>query len=116
QPSVVRNRLKESLARVLDAHQAAGSTPPGPRTVNKPRPTTAARGRGRADRKEYDITHHTEGIPTAIVDLFERLDEFARGLGPDVTRRIRKQYVGYFGGEKGKSFCTMETQRRRIIV
>jgi predicted transport protein len=116
QPSVPRDRLKESLARVLDAQQVSRSPRLGPRPVHKPRPTSAARGRGRADRKEYDVSHHMKGIPTGIVDFFEQLDEFARGLGPDVTRRIRKQYVGYFGGEKGKSFCTMETQRRRIIV
>lgn len=65
-------------------------------------------------RKEYPLDHHLAGKPAAIVDLFEQVDEFGRSLGPDVSRRIRKQYVGYFAGKR--SFCTTEVQRRRLLI
>lgn len=35
-------------------------------------------------------------------------------LGADVTRRIRKQYIGYFRGKK--SFFTAEVQQRRVLI
>lgn len=49
-----------------------------------------------------------------MVDLFEQIDEFARGLGADVSRRIRKFYVGFFVGKR--SFYTVEIQRQRVTV
>lgn len=35
-------------------------------------------------------------------------------LGPTVTRRIRKQYLGYFAAKR--SFFTVEVQRLRLII
>ena len=35
-------------------------------------------------------------------------------FGADVSRRIRKLYVGYFAGKR--SFFTVEVQRQRLIV
>lgn len=60
------------------------------------------------------MDHHLAGKPAAIIDLFEQFDEFARSLGANVSRRIRKQYLGYFSGKR--SFCTIELQRQRAIV
>jgi predicted transport protein len=36
------------------------------------------------------------------------------GLGPDITRRPTKMYIGYFVGKK--SFCTVELQKAKIWV
>jgi len=108
-PSVTPDQLKQSLARVLDAGQV---TTVGKGSVPPPEPSATPGGKG----KEYKLEHHTIGIPAAIVDLFEQLDEFGRGLGPDVSRRIRKQYIGSFGGPKGRSFFTVELKRQRVLI
>ena len=57
---------------------------------------------------------HTAGKPTLIVELFEQVDAFAVNLGPDVSRRARKFYVGYFAGKR--SFFTAELQKTRVWV
>lgn len=111
-PSVTSDHLKESLARVLDA---ASVTKAKKQRGHSPPPKTAVAPVGKTG-KEFALDHHTHGIPAAIVDLFEQIDEFARGLGPDVSRRIRKQYIGYFGGPKGHSFFTVELKRQRALV
>lgn len=111
-PEVADERLKESIARVFDSQiGAATEKRTGPRPA-APAPLTAKPAAG--DKQEYPLSHHVEGKPIAIVDLFERLDEYGRSLGADVSRRIRKQYIGYFRGKK--SFFTLEVQRQRIIV
>ena len=35
-------------------------------------------------------------------------------LGADVTRRIRKQYIGYFRAKR--SFFTVELQKQRTLI
>jgi predicted transport protein len=64
--------------------------------------------------KELSLDHHVGAKPAAMVDLFEQIDEFGRSLGADVSRRIRKFYVGYFAGKR--SFFTVEVQRQRLIL
>ena len=41
-------------------------------------------------------------------------DEFGRSLGADVSRRVRKYYIGYFAGKR--SFFTIEVQRQRLVL
>lgn len=108
-PVVSAERLQESLARILDVEQGASApTPVGPggsaKQAKKPGPTG----------KDYSLSHHLSGKPAAVVDLFEQVDEFARSLGADVSRRIRKFYVGYFAGKR--SFCTVEVQRQGLLI
>jgi predicted transport protein len=105
-PPVPSERLQESLARILDVGE--GTKPAiekkAPKAPSGPAPS----------KKEFVLDHHLGGKPAAIVDLFEQIDEFGRSLGPDVSRRIRKFYVGYFAGKR--SFFTSEVQRQRVIV
>jgi hypothetical protein len=110
-PAVARDRITESLSRVLNG-QIGRADPTGPQP--RPRPDPATRARSRKGPAEYPIGHHLDGKPAVIVDIFERLDEYGRSLGPDVTCRVRKQYVGYFKGKK--SFFSQELQRQRVIV
>jgi predicted transport protein len=42
------------------------------------------------------------------------VNSFAMALGGDVTRRVRKFYIGYFRGKR--SFFTIEVQLQRCIV
>jgi predicted transport protein len=111
-PPIAPDRLRESLARILDVADRGGPVVPA---SGLPAATTTASGKAKpTGPKEYPLGHHLDGKPAAIVDLFEQVDEYARSLGSDVSRRVRKQYVGYFRGKR--SFCTVELQRQRAIV
>jgi predicted transport protein len=109
-PEIARAKLAESLARVLDAESVAAPTP-NMVPVHKPKPPA---GKPPGSGKEYPLDHHLGGKPAVIVDAFEQLDQFGREIGADVSRRIRKQYVGYFAGKR--SFFTIEVQRQRLLV
>jgi predicted transport protein len=107
-PSVPRDKLRESLARILDGQQAPSPSPlvAPPKRTPKARPPTGA-------RKTRTVEDHTGGKPAVIVDLFEQLDEYARSMAADVERRILKLYIGYY---VGKAFFTVELRRQRLFV
>ena len=109
-PAVSAASLKESLIRILDVGKG-GASPVPTAAGQKPKasPPAPAKQKG-----EYTLEHHLGGKPSAMVDLFEQVDEFGRSLGPGVSRRLRKQYVGYFAGKR--SFFTVEVQRLRLIL
>jgi len=105
-PEISTAKLGESLSRVLDAESLEAPKSNSGSSAQKPKPP--------ASGKEYLLEHHLAGKPAVIVDSFEQLDQFGRELGADVSRRIRKQYVGYFAGRK--SFFTIEVQRQRVLL
>ena len=116
-PEVSAEALQESLARVLDVAAIAAPGRAESRGSKGKVPGAGAKGKFAGKAKEFHLSHHLGNLPAGITDRFEQVDEFIRGLGPDVSRRIRKQYIGYFGGKgKPRSFCTVETQRRRILI
>ena len=110
-PDVQDETIRRSLGRVLDFNlpvETDDRSKPSKRTKATVGPPTPPRG------QEYELEHHLGGKSALIRELFEELDKFAFTLGPDVARRVRKQYVGYFRGKR--SFFTAETQKQRIIV
>jgi predicted transport protein len=110
-PPIQAETIRRSLARVLDFKlpaQAGDTSQPRKSTKKAVGPPAPPKG------QEYELDHHLGGKSALIRELFEELDKFAFTLGPDVSRRIRKQYVGYFRGKR--SFFTAETQKQRIIV
>jgi predicted transport protein len=110
-PDVQPEAIRRSLARVLDFKLPAQTgVTPQPRKSQKAVVGPSAPPKG----QEYELDHHLAGKSALIRELFEELDKFAATLGPDVSRRVRKQYVGYFRGKR--SFFTAETQKQRIIV
>ncbi len=116
-PEVSPEALEESLARVLDVASVAAPARAGGGGSRGKTPKATGKGKFASKGKEFDLSHHLGNLPAGITDRFEQVDEFIRGLGPDVSRRIRKQYIGYFGGKgKPRSFCTVETQRRRLLI
>lgn len=107
-PEISREKVAESLLRVLDAEPMSA---PVPTSTPKSKPPSGKPPRG---GKEYPLDHHLAGKPAAIDDLFEQLDQIGRELGADVTRRVRKWYVGYYAGKR--SFFTIEVQRQRLLL
>lgn len=113
-PPVHVEALKRSLARIFDAPEpssppsarrggrakSAGSPPAGP-----PEPPK---------RQEYPLEHHLGNKGALIGELFNEVNSVGTALGADVTRRIRKHYVGYFRGKR--SFFTVELQKQRVVV
>ena len=112
-PAMTPQQLKAGLARVLGS--AGGSTTSGPlvgtATPHQPKPLPGGKP---TVATVYDVKFHTEKRPAAIGDLFEQLNSLALGLGADVSRRVKKVYIGYFVGKK--SFFTAELQKAKILV
>ena len=111
-PGVSAEALRRSLARILDA-----PTPP------TPAPTEVSAGKAAASPpgppappkgQEYDLEHHLGNKSALIKELFDEVNAFGISLGGDVTRRIRKIYIGYFRGKR--SFFTIELQHQRALI
>jgi predicted transport protein len=110
-PVVPPGALHRSLARVLDA--SVPSPPMGPTPLGPPKPPVGPPGPAKSH--EYDLeAQHLANKSSLIRELWEDLDKYALSLGSDVTRRVRKYYVGYFRGKR--SFCTIEIQKGRLLV
>ncbi|MDP9225290.1 MAG: DUF5655 domain-containing protein [Actinomycetota bacterium] len=110
-PTVPEQVLHRSLTRVLDAQASpAQEKGPSPSDQVKQAVGPAAPPKGR----EYELSHHLGSKSSLVRELWEAIDGHASSLGSDVTRRIRKQYIGYFRGKK--SFCTAEIQKSRVLV
>ncbi len=110
-PAVSDQALHRSLARVLDAPTANSSREAAPTAKNKDKPigpATPPKG------EEYALDHHLGNKSSLVRELWEAIDSFAASLGPDVTRRVRKLYIGYFRGKR--SFCTTEVQKGRVLL
>lgn len=99
--------LTRSLRRVLDAESAPPRPPAAPPSAPVGPPTPPA-------GTEYSLDRHLGNKGALINELFQEVNSFGLGLGGDVTRRIRKQYIGYFRGRR--SFFTAELQQQRIII
>jgi predicted transport protein len=110
-PSVPEEALRRSLNRILDGDEAKTAVP-GHATSTPP--PSAAVVPGPAKAAEYALDHHLGGKSSLVRELFESVDNLTEGLGADVSRRVRKQYIGYFRGKH--SFFTVEIQRSRVLV
>jgi predicted transport protein len=107
-PNVQPDAIRRSLARILDFKLPADASPPSSGKQSAVGPSTPS------NAQEYELDHHLDGKSALIRELFEELDKYAFTLGPDVSRRVRKHYVGYFRGKR--SFFTVEMQKQRIVV
>lgn len=110
-PSVPNDALHRSLVRVLDASAPPAIGTPSPATAPKKTPVGPPEPpRGH----EYDLDYHLANKSSLVRELWEAVDNYASSLGGDVTRRVRKQYIGYFRGMR--SFITTEVQKGRVLV
>ncbi|GAB3487832.1 DUF5655 domain-containing protein [Flexivirga lutea] len=111
-PSVPVDGLRRSLERILDGRQAS---PTNEGRLEQHGKRTASSGPvGPRKGQEYPLDHHFSRKSSLIRELWEALDSFGESLGADVTRRVRKQYIGYYRGKR--SFFTAEVQKGRVLV
>ena len=65
-------------------------------------------------RAEHPLADHLAGKPAAIVELFDRLDEYGCSFGDDAMRRVGEHQVAYL---RGRQLCfTLELQHHRIVM
>jgi hypothetical protein len=110
-PGVPDDALKRSLARIFDAPVPAAAAPSHAAVAAKPAatpPGPPAPPKG----QEYGLDHHLGNKSALIRELFDELNAFGTTLGGDVTRRIRKQYVGYFAASVRSSPSSYSTNAR----
>lgn len=110
-PAVSPDALRRSLARILDANPVQRGAPASSDSASATKPVGPS---GPPKGPEYDLEHHLGNKSTLIRELWEAVDDYAQSLGADVSRRVRKQYIGYFRGKK--SFFTAEIQKGRILI
>jgi len=113
-PSVPEEILRRSLVRILDGERTVTPTPSAGILPQTPTPRPVVGPARPPKRKEYELEHHLGGRSSLIRELFESVDDLAEPLGGDVSRRIRKLYIGYFRGKR--SFFTVEVQRARLLL
>jgi predicted transport protein len=116
-PGVPTDALRRSLSRVLDgtASSVASKAPlPQARPDEASEPASAAGPPRPRKGQEYPIDHHLGNKSALMKELVDELHSFATSLGSDVSRRVRKQYIGYFRGKR--SFFTVEPQLQRALV
>lgn len=111
-PAVPQESLQRSLNRILDGNEAQATLTTA--HVTKPIAEPPSGAPGPAKGVEYSVEHHLGGKSSLIRELFEAVDNMADPLGADVSRRVRKQYIGYFRGKR--SFFTLEIQRSRVLL
>lgn len=89
--SVTPSQIEQALRRIWDTGKEpiAGTTkaasPRGKKATVSSRQTT-----------EYTETHHTEGKPNEVVELYRGLDRFCQDLAPGkVTRAYKSKYISW---------------------
>jgi predicted transport protein len=111
-PHVAPQALERSLMRILEG--AAPKPTATSKATAATRPSVPIGPAGPTKGQEYDLEHHLGNKSSLIRELWEAVDAYAETLGADVSRRVRKQYIGYFRGKR--SFFTAEIQRGRVLV
>jgi hypothetical protein len=103
--------IKESL------HRLGADSPQGLKVKKDGEPVrdpaSVAKPSASGEKLTYDLEHHTQGKPEAIVDLFGRLDQRLIALGPDVERVFLKRYISY---KVKRSFATLRLDKGHLVL
>ncbi len=102
------SKIQESLQRVGRSFLRADAP-----TIETARPVPAEPKAEKPRRgRTYTYERHFGDKPQVIVDLYRQLHERITGLGEDIERVYRAQYVGYRIGKK--VMCSVIPQKRRL--
>jgi hypothetical protein len=109
-PSVTPSQIQQSLRRIW----GDGDQTPRPETPPAIRPKTGRKESKRA-KQDYPETHHTEGKPTEVIELYHALDRLCQDMAPGkVTRQFNAYYIGWY--VDNKIFCSVSLQQNRMKV
>ena len=87
--SVTPSQIAQALRRIWDASTA---TPPP--VIAESAPSQREKKGSQRPSSEYAETHHTEGKPNEVVELYRRLDRFCQDLAPGrVSRAYKAKYI-----------------------
>jgi predicted type IV restriction endonuclease/predicted transport protein len=108
--SVTPSQISQALHRIWDASTAA--SPPlvakAPSVKKKKKPISRR-------TTEYPESHHTEGKPNEVVELYRGLDRFCQDIAPGrVTRAYKSKYVSWSLDKA--IFCCAHLQRGGLRV
>ena len=100
-PSQVKNALKRIWSRTPEAELAL---------IQKPAAQVTERRAPVKRGKDYAETHHIQGQPQEVVELFRSLDKFCREFDPaNVQRKYRAKSINYSHGKN--IFCCVHLRR-----
>jgi predicted transport protein len=112
-------QMRASLARILGGKPVttAGGAVGGAGGPEAPPVSSAGAGPAPATptpKPAYSVEQHLSGKPANVVQLFEQLDEYARGLGADVIRKPAKVSVNYFVGKR--AIFSLKAMGAKVVV
>jgi len=109
-PSVTPLQIAQALRRIWDA----STVTPTPVTA-QPTPSRQGEKRAKQPSPEYSESHHTEGKPNEVIELFRGLDRFCQDLAPGrVTRAYKAKHISW-SLDKG-IFCCAHLQQGGLRV
>jgi predicted transport protein len=89
--SVTPSQIQQALGRIWDTGKAA--------LTSTSEPTKSRREERKVDERptaKYTETHHIEGKPNEVVELYRGLDRFCQDLAPGrVTRFYKAKYISW---------------------
>jgi predicted transport protein len=108
--SVTPSQIEQALRRIWDT--GAEPVPPAEPEARVPK---QRRGRSVRPASEYPETHHTEGKPNEVVELYRGLDRFCQDMAPGrITRSYKKWYISW--SKVDDIFCCAHLQQGGIRV
>lgn len=123
--SLTSQQIKESLPRIWTDRETAPQPAQAP-AVESPGQEGEASTRSQSDRKSsetrrargeaiYEESHHTNGKPQEVLELYRAIDNFCLSLKPgEVEKRYQAKDVQYRCGKKG--FCSVHLQQSGLRV
>ncbi len=106
-------QITEALRRIWDATPDTPPRPAPPPVIGTPPPKAA--GAKPSAATQYPESHHTDGKPTEVVEIYRALDRYCQSLAPgQVTRSYKKQYVGWALSKH--TFCCAHLRRAGLRV
>jgi predicted transport protein len=88
--SITPLQIQQALGRIWDSGKLTGATVPERREVSKEKRLKPR------DLTEYSESHHTEGKPSEVIELYRGLDRLCQDCAPGrITRAYKAKYVSW---------------------